>query len=143
LHLQWLLWNRNQVKQAWYRCREWLQGARSAAEINAFYSITLDPVEVKTSPVPGEWVEDVSFPDAASDSEPSWHEAEILSWFDRDGIERFEPLEIWHVAALADEFRRRTGRRPRPDRSYRPPWTAKARRFAGRALRAARRRTGF
>jgi hypothetical protein len=140
LHLQWLLWDRNQMKQAWYRCREWLQGGKSAAEINAFYSITLDAPRTRTSPVPGEWVRDVSFPDFSSDHGPSWQETEIRSWFDRDGIERFEPLEIWHIGTLRDEFRRRTGRPPCSDRSYRPPWTTKARRFARRALHAVRRR---
>jgi hypothetical protein len=143
LHLQWLLWNRNQVKQAWYRCREWLQGGKTAAAINAFYSITFDAHGIRTTPVPEDWVRDVSFPHPFADGGASWHEREILAWFDRDGIERFEPLEIWHIESLRDEFRRRTGRRPRPDRSYRPSWTYRARGLAGRAIRAARRRAGL
>ncbi len=36
LHLQWLLPNRTQSRQAWYRCREWLDG-RDAAGINERY----------------------------------------------------------------------------------------------------------
>ena len=71
---------------------------------------------------------------------PSWHQRDILAWFDQHGIERFEPLEIWHVPALREEFRRRTGRRPRPDRSYLPPWPVRACRFGERIARAARRR---
>src|SRR5262249_57522752 len=55
------------------------------------------------------------------DGEPAWHQAEILAWFDAHGIELFEPLEIWHAPLLRHEFKRRTGRTPRPDRSYREP----------------------
>ena len=29
LHLQWLIAERNQMKQAWYRCRELLDGAQA------------------------------------------------------------------------------------------------------------------
>jgi glycosyl transferase family 2 len=142
LHLQWLIPNRNQLKQAWYRCREWLDGGKTAASINAFYAVTFPASRAKTTAVPPEWIVDVPFPDAA-DSEPSWHERDIRAWFDQYGIERFEPLEIWHIPVLYDEFRRRTGRRPRPDRTYLPSRPVRARRFVGRIYHAARRRMPF
>ncbi len=136
LHLQWIVWERNQMKQAWYRCREWLNRTKTAAEINALYSVTFDAMGIKTTPVPPAWVEALTFPDASVDREPSWHEREILSWFDRDGVERFEPLEIWHLRVLRDEFKRRLRRRPRPDRSYKPRWTVRVRQTARAAARA-------
>jgi hypothetical protein len=142
-HLQWLIPKRNQVKQAWYRCREWLGKEKTSAEINALYSITLDAPRARTTPVPLEWLDGVTFPDLSVDDESSWHEREIFRWFHQHGVEHFEPLEIWHIDALRDEFRLRTGRRPRPDRSYRPPWTAEVRRFARRATGAVRRRAGL
>src|SRR5207253_3429272 len=40
-HLQWLLPRRNQIKQAWYRCRELMDGRKPAAEINQRYAIAL------------------------------------------------------------------------------------------------------
>ncbi len=140
LHLQYAVPARNQMKQAWYRCREWLDGGKTAAAINEFYAITLPERRARTAPVPPEWVADVTVPDLAADREPTWHEADIRRWFDRHGAERFEPLEIWHVEALAREFRRRVGRRPRPERSYRRPWPARLGAGARRALGAARRR---
>ena len=140
LHLQWLIPERNQLKQAWYRCREWLDGGRTAAAINERYAVPLPDARARTSAVPPEWVADVSMPSASADSISSWHHREILGWFDEHGIERFEPLEIWHLAPLRAEFRRRVGRSPNPDRSYLPAWPIRARRFGRRIVNAARRR---
>jgi hypothetical protein len=134
-----LIPKRNQLKQAWYRCRELLDG-RSAAAINGFYSVTLSDARVPTTKVPVEWVEAVTFPSADSDLRSSWHLREILEWFDQRGIEFFEGLEIWQIRVLGDEFRKRVGRTPRPDLSYRPTWPARAQRFGRRLVNAARRR---
>ena len=140
LHLQWLLPNRSQMRQAWYRCREWIHGGRSAAAINDFYSMTLPAWYVQTAPIPRDWLEGVTLPSTAIDAEPSWQEAEIIGWFNERGVEFFEPLEIWHVPALRAEFRRRLGRNPKPDRSYMPPWPDRARRLSKRVFHAVRRR---
>jgi len=139
LHLQWLLPNRSQMRQAWYRCAEWRQRKRSAAEINEFYAVTLPRWHVPTAPIPADWLGGMTLPDTEIDREPAWHQAEILAWFDAHGIELFEPLEIWHVPLLRDEFKRRTGRAPRPDRSYREPLPKRARTFSRRAFNFVKR----
>jgi hypothetical protein len=143
LHLQWLLVHRNQMKQAWYRCNEWLNSARAAADINRQYSITLLPSHAKATHVPSEWVAGITYPCLDVDASPSWQELDIRRWFAEHGAAHFEPLEIWHIASLADLFRREVGRRPRSDRSYRPTLMTQARRFAGRAARAGFRRIAF
>ncbi len=140
LHLQWLLAERNQMKQAWYRCREWLDGEKTAAAINQFYSVALPDARIQTDAVPPAWVEDVTFPDLAIDREPSWQERDVLGWFNERTPEFFEPLEIWHIATLRELFRRHAGREPRPDRSYVPTWPARAQQFGRRVYHAARRR---
>ena len=140
LHLQWLLAERNQMKQAWYRCRELLDASKTAAAINDLYSGTLPDPGVRTETVPAAWVEGVTFPDLAVDHVPSWQERDIRGWFDTNTPGFFEPLEIWHVGTLRDEFRRRVGRTPEPDRSYLPSWSARARLFGRRLVSAARRR---
>jgi hypothetical protein len=142
-HLQWLLAHRNQMKQAWYRCKEWANGGRTAADINAQYAITLPPSRVKTTPVPADWVDGITFPDLSVDAEPCWQEREVLAWFEQRGPAFFEPLEIWHIATLKREFRRRTGRGPRPDRSYLPPLPVRLGQLARRAVNAGRRRIAF
>jgi hypothetical protein len=140
LHLQWTMWQRNQMKQAWYRCIDVMDKRMSAAEVNAFYSITLPEWYVHTEDVPQPWQADITLPDAGVDRQPAWHEAEIFGWFAERGVEFFEPLEIWHLPSLHDEFRRRTGRSPRPDRSYRPPRLVRAQRVGRRVFNAVRRR---
>jgi hypothetical protein len=140
LHLQWLLAERNQMKQAWYRCRELLDGSKTSAAINDLYSRTLPSPAVRTEPVPPAWVEGITFPDLTIDRIPSWQEREVRELFDAHSPAFFEPLEIWHIDALRDEFRRRVGRSPRPDRSYLPSWPARARLFGRRMASAVRRR---
>jgi hypothetical protein len=140
LHLQWLLPERTQFRQAWYRCHEWMDHERTAAEINEAYFATLPEDRVPTLEVPVSWTEGLTFPDFSIDREPSWSERDILAWFDTHTPEFFEPLEIWHLSSLERAFRRHAGRRPRPDRSYRPPWRIRALQFGRRAVAAARRR---
>ena len=140
LHLQWTMWQRNQMKQAWYRCIDFMDKRMTAAEVNAFYSITLPEWYVRTEDLPDAWRSDVTLPDAGVDRQPAWQEAEILGWFAERGVEFFEPLEIWHVPSLRQEFQRRAGRAPRADRSYRPPRLVRAQRFGRRVLNAVRRR---
>ena len=140
LHLQWLLAERNQMKQAWYRCRELMDGARTAAAINEIYAGTLPDHGVRTDEVPAAWLQGVTLPGLDVDRLPSWQERDILGWFDTHPPEFFEPLEIWHIGTLHDEFVRRAGRPPVPDRSYLPSWPVRARRFGQRLASAARRR---
>jgi hypothetical protein len=140
LHLQWVIPARNQMKQAWYRCREWLDGGRSAATINDHYATTFPDTRARTTAVPREWIADLTLPDPSADRAQSWHLRDILGWFDEYGIEHFEPLEIWFIPVLREEFRRRVGRSPRPDRSYLPPWPVRARRLGVRVFNAVRRR---
>ena len=139
LHLQWLLPNRSQMRQAWYRCRELLHGERSIHGINSQYAGTLPEWHVPTAPIPPNWLEGLTMPDACVDREPTWQEAEILGWFEKRGVEFFEPLEIWHVPSLRDEFKRRTGRNPRCDRSHHPPLSRRARSLSIRAWNAVKR----
>jgi hypothetical protein len=140
LHLQWLLPLRTQFRQAWYRCHEWMDGTQTAAAINEAYAGTLPSVPVRTREMPAEWSEGLTFPDFSIDRDVSWSERDLLRWFDERTPEFFEPLEIWHLPSLEAAFRRHAGRRPRPDRSYRPPWPTRAMRLGRRALAAARQR---
>jgi len=141
LHLQWLIANRNQLKQAWYRCIELMDRRMTAVQVNEMYQATLPERYVSTAPLPDSWWNDVTMPSAAeADRGPSWHEADMRRWFDERGIEFFERLEIWRVPSLGREFRRRTGRDPRPDRSYRPPASVRAARLGRRVFNAVRRR---
>jgi hypothetical protein len=137
LHLQDLFVEHHQIKQAWYRCREWIDQGKAAAEINKFYSVTLPSGSVPTESVPAAWIQDLTFPDFSAKLD-SWQERELKRWFDEYGIEFFEPMEIWHIPALHAEFRRRTRRGPSPDRSYQPSVTERLSRVAASAFERGR-----
>ncbi len=113
LHLQFVPWERAQIKQAWYRCVELIKGDRSPQRINNTYSITLDVPDTHLTPVPQRWLEGIELPKHLDALPPTWHLQQILDWFDQYGIGFFEPLQIWHVRQLHDEFVRRVGREPK------------------------------
>jgi glycosyltransferase involved in cell wall biosynthesis len=111
LHFQFFAWNMTQLKQAWYRCSELIKGERNAKIINNTYSITLNNPKAKLSPMLEEWIKDIILPKAPPKT--SWHLEKILSWFDEYGIEFFEPLQIWHIPELHNEFIKKINRKPK------------------------------
>lgn len=112
LHYQFIPWEQTQMKQAWYRCSELIARSASARKINYKYAPTLD-TECPLKPTPSQWVAGLKLPFGVERLPASWHHAQILSWFDRHGIAFFEPLQIWHIHALREEFMRKTGQQPR------------------------------
>jgi len=111
LHLQFVDFASVQMKQAWYRCHDYVEGD-SALAVNERYSITMDGPHVRTKPVPDAWLESMSLPSGPLRS-PPWRLAQIVQLFDKHGIATFEPLEIWHVPELLAAFEASMGRTPR------------------------------
>lgn len=117
VHYQFVFFKRAMIKQAWYRCHELLQGARSARRINATYSIAEDSSEVQTIKVPTEW----SLNDPIANSplmqnfkvEESSYFKDILKWFDEKNAAFFEGLNIWDIKELYDAFIARVDREPK------------------------------
>ncbi len=122
LHWQFARWNITQYKQALYRCLELLEGNRSARRINNTYSITLDNQELKTEPIPYIWTEDVIMPETQTANVNSYKE-QIIALFNLHGVEKFEPLQIWHISELRKLFIKTVGREPIP--SLAPKWLLK------------------
>lgn len=112
LHFQFAQWDAMQMKQAWYRCMERIEGSRSARRINHTYSVTLDAPALRTLPLPTHWIEGIVLPSDAPITD--WREEEISSWFDTHGILFFEPLQIWHIPSLRKQFVSETSREPVP-----------------------------
>ena len=107
LHFQFVFWREFQLKQAWYRCSELIKYPGTAAVINAKYSITIDDPSARTVPIPEEWLKGVKIPPASENGSLNWHLAEIVSWLNQYGIDFFEPLQIWHISELREEFIKR------------------------------------
>jgi hypothetical protein len=112
LHFQFAVWERTQWKQAWYRCIELIDGTRSARKINNTYSITLDTNDAILKTVPEKWISNIVMPDISTLQYP-WYKETIIYWFEKYGIEFFEPLQIWHITELRTMFVEKMGREPR------------------------------
>jgi glycosyltransferase involved in cell wall biosynthesis len=111
LHFQYVFWEQTQLKQAWYRCSEFVQKERSAKRINNTYRTSLDSNQVKIKPLPAEWIVPCEKPEKKLKEQ--WYKERIFELFDRHGVGYFEPLEIWHVKVLNDFFTHRLNRSPK------------------------------
>lgn len=101
-----------QLKVAWYHCVELVRRPDEAERINRFYFRDWDEKHLRLRAVPDAWVEGLPL-DALKPCPPSWQWTEMQRLFDEKGVEFFEPLEIWHIPELREEFIRRAGRPPR------------------------------
>lgn len=113
LHFQFLFWEQVQIKQAWYRCLELIHQPKKFNKINYLYSPSLDDRNVKLKDIPKNWLKGLDLPKKPNLLGSELKIKEIFIWFDKYGIEFFEPLQIWHIPILREEFLKRTGRTPR------------------------------
>lgn len=119
LHFQFLNFKDAQIKQAWYRCIELIQSKKSPRRINNTYSIGLDGENITTQETQKEWFNEISIPQQES-NKGKWYVDDILRMFDAYGIKHFEPLDIWYVKELKEEFIKKIKRRPKPKKF--PQW---------------------
>lgn len=112
LHFHFLAPNRNQIKQAWYRCTELVAGKRNAKRINNTYRVTFEPKNI--TPIKNEtyWEKDIEMPKITDIAANSWYYTDIQSLFNKFGILFFEDLQIWHINELREVFLSKTGRKP-------------------------------
>lgn len=113
LHFQWVVWTRSQMKQAWYRCCEFLHERSNPVIINQKYAITLEDPAAGLTPAPAAWLRGLGIPEDFAKNGSDWHLQDILRWFQQYGISHFEPLEIWHIPELQNIFLKQMGREPR------------------------------
>jgi hypothetical protein len=99
-HWQFADWKTFNMKQAWYRCIELLNG-RNAGAVNQVYSITRDDPNATVRAVPQEWIQN-KMPKLSYNEPLSWHYYEIAEMFKKHGIEKFKNLDIWHIRELKD-----------------------------------------
>ena len=111
LHLQFVPWKRYNIKQASYLCAELVKYPGEHKRINCNYAPTRD-FDAETKKVPENWIKE-PIPKDLANMEAGWYFDKIIGFFDKHGIQYFEPLEIWHVLELHQEFLKRTGREPK------------------------------
>lgn len=114
LHLQFAAWKKSQIKQVWYRCSEIiLEKNKSARRINHTYTETFDHPKIQLQSTKNEWFENIELPENIENINSEWHIKQIFNWFNEYGIEKFEPLQIWHIPELHNEFIKKIGKEPR------------------------------
>ncbi|MBC7767089.1 glycosyltransferase [Arenimonas sp.] len=111
LHFQFLNFDDASLKQAWYRCLELSQSKKSPQRINNMYSVSLDTGNVQTKKTLPTWFEGIALPSNESNKR-KWYTDEILKMFNIHGISFFEPLDIWRIQELKDEFKKQMRRDP-------------------------------
>jgi glycosyltransferase involved in cell wall biosynthesis len=117
-HLQHISSKRYELKQAWYRCQELLEGKRSAKRINATYDFTKRDIPSHLVQIKDAFVEN-NIPLLAA-NEGELYRDQIENLFSIKGILFFEPIDIWHIPELKEIFIQATGRVPKP--SLFPTW---------------------
>ncbi len=113
LHFQFVTPMRFQIKQVFQRCREYVLGTGSARRLNYKYSDTFDDPHAITIPIPDNWIEGIQEIDTIKDTDDAWYNTEILKYFEKYGIEFFEPLQLWHIKKYHDLFTKKMGRNPK------------------------------
>ncbi len=123
IHFQYVNLDRAMMKRAWYMCSEQIKADRSAIRINTTYD--LNEKKIRTRALTADEAYDFEAAKSAATYDPSadWRHADIVKWFDEYGITFFEQLDIWNVKVLAEEFKTRTGREPKP--KILPRWLIK------------------
>lgn len=111
LHFQYIFFKRSQLKQAWYKCSEFLKNEKSARRINQMYSHSMPTSEV-LMPAPEKW--QIKLFSKQNPDDFLFYLSKIKNWFKIYGIEKFEPLEIWHTDDLYNLFLESKGRKPKP-----------------------------
>lgn len=122
LHFIYIAGKRTQLKQAWYRANELIEGTRSAKKINATYAITKNPVYKHK-----EFLDDMftreNFDHIHERAGYEFYIRTLTRAFEEKGIIFFEPLDIWHIEELLRLFIKETGRHPKA-RVF-PAWVLK------------------
>lgn len=114
VHFQFLNIERALTKRIWYMCSETIKADRSARRINVTYFAQKD-IKIPTKDIDPSLFgrldpEIYTKYDYLSD----WRFQEVLAWFEKYGILKFENLDIWENQALINQFVKETGRLPKP-----------------------------
>lgn len=106
------------IRQAWYRCMELIKNPKAYVKINNRYYLPKQGREFKLAQVPEAWLKGIVLPQLTTTLPDPWRLKIILSWFEQYGVEFFEPLEIWGINELREEFEKKTGRNPKNSRLH-------------------------
>lgn len=112
LHVQYLARKRCEIKQALYMCNERYKGI-DPRKTNNRYSITKFLGNTKTNKLEETWYKNIPLPDdVAYSTYDKTKLDDIQNLFKEKGVEYYEPLDIWHIEELKNQFKKETNREP-------------------------------
>lgn len=118
LHFTFVNWKNFMLKQAWVRCSDLIEKQESYAKINNRYYNPAEKKQYKLTTTPIEWLNGLDLPKNVEDLPLDWHLPALFKFFDIYGIKFFEPLEIWDIKELENEFIKRIGRKPKSSKLH-------------------------
>ena len=101
LHLQFANWERSQIKQAWYQCKELLAGG-NYKEINNKYKDSIIEQNLALSDLESSWVKDIDLSQEILNIniDELWYLNEIKLMFEKHGVRKFKKLNVWNSKYL-------------------------------------------
>ncbi len=121
IHYQYLNIDRSAMKRVWYMCSEHIQNIRTPLRINTTYDIQKDRDTILTQGIDNDAAFNIVDKTISEyKQQEDWRFKTLLEWFEKYGIEFFEPLDIWEIDYFKKLFKEKTGRDPEP--SVLPPW---------------------
>ncbi len=115
IHFQFLNTDRSTMKRNWYMCSELIKATRSPRRINVTYDIQKYRDNIETRGLNSDTnfeINDSSIIDY--DYSTDWRFMEIEGWFNKYGMEFFEPLDIWDNIVFKNEFIKKVKKIPVP-----------------------------
>ena len=112
LHFQNLARKRNQLKQAWYRCNELIEGSRSAQRINATYDHTKKQT-IRNRELLQDKFTITNFEKIDQNAGYDFYINQITNLFKQKNITFFESLDVWHISELRELFINKVGKCPK------------------------------
>lgn len=98
LHFQFVNWENLLIKQAWYRCLEYLHNPKQSVQrINAIYGRSKDETNIRFSPTRKEWFAYPFFDASIFNKSQQSRKKQVQIWFAQYGKDFFKDLDIWDI----------------------------------------------
>lgn len=99
MHFQFVNWENLLIKQAWYRCLEFIKDPQKPIqEINERYAPSKDESQLGLAVAPNDWFKHYPFfSPLYFETLETWRSSQVIQWFNEKGKDYFKELDIWDI----------------------------------------------